>query len=106
MLKAISQTLPGFPELCPDSHVLVVGPPGTPMLICAYSLHATCYMFWHLFHCRTRPEGVLLAYAKRDLLVLCLVCPSETLLVILRSFCLPQCLAAHVKYRCFVLEAF
>ena len=38
-------------------------------------------MSWHLLHCRTRPGCVLLAYAKRDLFVLCLVCSSETLRV-------------------------
>ena len=42
MVKAISRTLLGSLELCPDSPVPVVGPPGAPMLICACSLHATC----------------------------------------------------------------
>ena len=54
----------------------------------------------------TRPGGIVLAYAKRDLFVLGLVRLFETLRVILRGFHLPQCLAAHVKYMCYVLEAF
>ena len=42
VLRAISQTLPGPPESCPDLPVLVVGPPDAPMPICARSLLATC----------------------------------------------------------------
>ena len=63
-------------------------------------------MSQHLSHCKTRPGSVLLAYAKRGLFVLCLVSLSETLHVILRSFYLPQCLATHVTYMYYILEAF
>ena len=48
----------------------------------------------------------MLAYAKRGLFVLCLVRLSEILRIILRGLYLPQCLAAHVTYTCYVLEAF
>ena len=48
----------------------------------------------------------MLTYVKRGLFVLCLVRLSETLRIILRGFYLPQCLAAHVAYTCYVLEAF
>ena len=47
-----------------------------------------------------------MAYAKRDLFVLYLVYPFKTLRIILRSFYLPRCLAAHVTYMCYVLKAF
>ena len=48
-------------------------------------LQPSCYMSQHLFHCRTRPGGVLLAFARRGLFVLGLVRLSETLCVILRG---------------------
>ena len=104
MLKAISWTLPDSLELCSDLSVPVVGPPGAPMPICACSLHVTC--FQHLFHCKTRPGAVLLAFARRGLFVLGLVRLSETLRIILHGFQLPQCLAAYVRYTCYVSEAF
>ena len=110
MLKIIFRTLPGFFKLFPDLPVSVVGPPGAPMPICACSLHATCFGIFLIAglgpHCKTKPESVLLASAKRGLFMLGLVHPSETLRVILRGFHLPQCLAAHVRYTCYVLKAF
>ena len=60
-------------------------------------------MSQHLPHCKTRPGGVLLAFAKRDLFMLGLVYSIETLRVILRGFHLPQCLVAYMKYTCYVL---
>ena len=48
----------------------------------------------------------MLAYVKRGLFVLGLVCPSETLRIILHGFYLPQCLAGHVEYTCYVLVTF
>ena len=56
-------------------------------------------MSWHLSHCRTRPGGVSLAYAKRGLFVLCLVCLSETLQVIfIRLLLAPMISCAHDLY--------
>ena len=63
-------------------------------------------MSQHFSQCRTRPGGVLLAFAKRGLFVLSLVRLSEILRVILNGFHLPQCLVAHVGYTHYVSEAF
>ena len=63
-------------------------------------------MSWHLFHCRTKPGGILLAFAMRDLFVLGLVHLSKTLRVILRGSHLPQYLVAHLKYTCYISKAF
>ena len=101
---AISRTLPSSPESCPDLPVPVVRLPGAPMPTCTCNLHATCLGIFLIAGLGL--GGVLLAYAKRGLFMLCLVHPSKTLRVILRNFYLPQCLAVHVTYTCYVLEAF
>ena len=103
VLRAISWTLPGFPELCPNSPVLMVGPPGALRLICACSLHATCLSIFLI-------AGLGLgASCWHTLSVVCL-CWAWSIhvrpCVILCSFWLPQWLAAHGTHTCYVLKAF